>query len=119
MTVYVDDMRAPFGRLVMCHMIADTDEELHAMADTIGVARRWHQKPPRASSSHYDIALSKRALAVKAGAVEITWRDCSLMTVLRRRQPGARLLTPEEGLALLQKARAAADASITAEESHA
>jgi len=39
-TVYVDDMRAPFGRLVMCHMIADTDGELLEMADRIGVQRR-------------------------------------------------------------------------------
>lgn len=83
MAVYVDDMRASVGRLIMCHMIADTDEELHAMADRIGVARRWHQKPdtPR---SHYDIALSKRALAVTAGAIEITWRQASCMTARRR-----------------------------------
>lgn len=70
MTVYVDDMRAQFGRMVMCHMLADTDDELHAMADKIGVARRWHQKAGT-THSHYDIALSKRALAVAAGAVEI------------------------------------------------
>jgi hypothetical protein len=24
MTVYVDDMRAPFRRMIMCHMTADT-----------------------------------------------------------------------------------------------
>ncbi len=82
MTVYVDDMRASFGRMVMCHMIADTDDELHAMASRIGVARRWHQAPPK-HRSHYDIALSKRALAVAAGAVEITWRQCSQMTLRR------------------------------------
>lgn len=83
MTVYVDDMRAQFGRMVMCHMIADTDEELHAMAARIGVARRWHQAPPK-HDSHYDIALSKRAAAVAAGAVEITWRQCGAMAMRRR-----------------------------------
>lgn len=84
MTVYVDDMRAPFGRLVLCHMIADTDAELHLMADRIGVARRWHQKPGTAHS-HYDIALSKRALAVAAGAVEVTTRELGRMLLVRRR----------------------------------
>lgn len=98
MTVYVDDMRAKFGRMIMCHMIADTEAELHAMAARIGVARRWYQ------GDHYDIALSRRALAVAAGAREITWRECSLMTVLRRRDPRARLVTPAEGAALLQAA---------------
>lgn len=70
MPVYVDDMRAKFGRMVMCHMLADTDEELHAMADRIGVARRWHQKPGT-PHSHYDVCLAKRALAVSFGAQEI------------------------------------------------
>lgn len=84
MAVYVDNMRAGFGRMIMCHMTADTDEELHAMADKIGVRRIWHQKPPKASSSHYDIALSKRALAVKAGAIEITWKQTSCMALQRR-----------------------------------
>lgn len=93
MTVYVDDMRAKFGRMVMCHMIADTDEELHAMADRIGVARKWFQKPGT-ERRHYDIALSKRALAVAAGAVEITWRQTGAM-VAHRRAHGA-LGTPAQ-----------------------
>jgi hypothetical protein len=78
MTVYVDDMRAKFGRMIMCHMIADAEAELHEMAARIGVARRWYQ------GDHYDISLGKRALAVAAGAVEITWRQAGALAYLRR-----------------------------------
>lgn len=77
MAVYVDSMRASFGRMVMCHMWADTREELFAMADKIGVARKWFQRPAavqlpgmNASWEHFDIAMSKRAAALKAGAIE-------------------------------------------------
>ena len=84
MTVYVDDMRADYGRMVMCHMLADMDEELHVMAARIGVARRWWQSPARTSGSHYDICLSKRALAVRFGAVQITWRQAGAMNTRRR-----------------------------------
>lgn len=83
MTVYVDDMAAAFGRMKMCHMLADTDDELHAMANRIGVSRRWWQAPPK-HDSHYDIALSKRALAVRYGAVEVTLRQMALMNRQRR-----------------------------------
>ena len=75
MTVYVDDMKAKVGQMVMCHMVADTEPELHAMADKIGVARKWYQYPHKSRWPHYDIALSKRALAVANGAQEIRWRD--------------------------------------------
>jgi hypothetical protein len=87
MPVYVDDMYlypiGSYGRMKMSHLIADTDEELHAMAACIGVARRWWQAPPR-HDSHYDIALSKRALAIAAGAVEITYRQAGAMAKRRR-----------------------------------
>lgn len=83
MTVYVDDMRAGLGRMIMCHMIADSEDELHAMADHIGVARRWHQAPPKTRHSHYDVALSKRARALAAGAVSITARQCAVMCARR------------------------------------
>lgn len=75
MAVYVDDMRAPFGRMVMCHMMADSLDELHEMADRIGVDRKWFQGPPEHFYPHYDVALSKRALAVGFGAVEVTGRE--------------------------------------------
>lgn len=83
MAVYVDDMRAQYGRMVMCHMIADTDEELHAMADRIGVSRRWHQCAGT-SRSHYDICLSKRALAIQHGAIECDRR--TVYEVMKKRR---------------------------------
>lgn len=87
MPVYVDDMHlypaGQFGRMKMSHLLADTDEELHAMADKIGVARRWHQAPPR-HDSHYDIAMSKRAQALAHGAISITWRQAGAMNTRRR-----------------------------------
>lgn len=86
MSVYVDDMKAKYGRMVMCHMTADTREELDAMADRIGVARKWVQHPgsPR---EHYDICYSKRAIAVRLGALEITWRETVLKCREKRQLP--------------------------------
>lgn len=83
MTVYVDDMRAPLGRMIMCHMIADSDTELHNMTAMIGVAWKYHQAPPK-HDSHYDISLGKRESALRHGAVEITLRQCVVMNVRRR-----------------------------------
>ncbi len=72
MAVYVDRPAYHYGRMVMCHMIADTPDELHAMVDRIGVNRRWFQTPPAASFWHYDIAKVKRALAI----VDRLWLTC-------------------------------------------
>lgn len=70
MGVYVDDAVHGYGRMVMCHMLADTRAELDAMADKIGVARKHYQSPksPKVSFPHYDICKSKRAEALRAGA---------------------------------------------------
>ncbi|WP_454734333.1 DUF4031 domain-containing protein [Cupriavidus pauculus] len=86
MSVYVDDMEAKFGRMVMCHMLADSTEELLAMADKIGVARRWLQKAGTLQE-HFDIAKSKRALAVQFGAIEID--RAGLVEILRSRRAAA------------------------------
>lgn len=77
MSVYVDDVQHSFGRMKMCHLWADTEAELLDMVDKIGVDRKWIQGHPtlsfgkhkRASWVHFDIALSKKALALKHGAI--------------------------------------------------
>jgi hypothetical protein len=72
--VYVDDMEAPFARMIMCHMIADTTEELLDMATRIGVNHKWIQHPGT-YKEHFDIAKSKKDLALRLGAQQITWRE--------------------------------------------
>ncbi len=84
MAVYVDDMRAPFGTMIMCHMLADTSAELHAMAKRIGVLRKWCQSEGT-YSEHYDVSTSKRNLAVRCGAVEITWLEAGKMESAKKR----------------------------------
>ena len=74
MPVYVDDGKRPLGNMLMCHMLADTTEELLAMSDRIGIARRWIQRAG-SPDEHFDIAQVTRAKAVAAGAVEVTQRD--------------------------------------------
>jgi hypothetical protein len=83
MSVYVDNMRAGYGRMTMCHMVADTRAELDEMADRIGVARKWIQHEG-GHLEHYDICLSKRAKAVAAGAKEVTMRELSAFLRNRR-----------------------------------
>lgn len=85
-SVYVDAPIWPYGRMVMCHMVADSLEDLHAMAAKIGIKRRWFQG---SRYPHYDICKAKRALAIKHGAVEI---DRRTMLAIAKRQ----MLTPNE-----------------------
>jgi len=88
MTIYVDDVRHNFGCMVMCHMWqspSDDYGDLLAMADNIGVARKWIQGHPTLSFGkhrltswvHFDISLGAKEKAtffdaatggVKAGA---------------------------------------------------
>ena len=72
--VYVDNMNASYGRMIMNHLFADTIKELHVMVDLIGVSTRWFQDKNK-KFPHYDICLSKKKLALQNGANEIEYRN--------------------------------------------
>jgi hypothetical protein len=72
MAVYIDRAFIPFKRMVMCHMIADTLDELHAMAELIGMKRAWFQ--PK-SFPHYDVCKMRRSIAIENGAIEVDRRE--------------------------------------------
>ena len=84
MTVYVDNAFIPFRRMIMCHLIADSTEELLAMADTIHVSHKWIQKPGT-PDEHFDICKSMRECAIRNGAIEITMKDLAVKLTERRR----------------------------------
>lgn len=84
--VYVDNMNASFGRMRMCHMIADTTEELLDMCDKIGVNKKWIQDAGT-YQEHFDICLSKKKKAVEFGATEVSMRELARITCSRPNSP--------------------------------
>ncbi|HZO72803.1 MAG TPA: DUF4031 domain-containing protein [Ktedonobacteraceae bacterium] len=83
MSVYVDQLinTKPYRRSEnerwnwsqSCHMLADSEEELHAFARRLGLKREWFQKKhqnPRLW--HYDLTANKRRQALQLGAKELT-----------------------------------------------
>jgi Protein of unknown function (DUF4031) len=83
---YVDTVRSyPDAGLrftEFCHLLADTRDELHEMADALGIPRRFFQEHPW--RWHHDLPDHLRARAVQLGAVEVTMHDVGAL--LRRRR---------------------------------
>lgn len=71
MAVYIDKMNAKYKRMIMCHMFADSEDELKEMARKIGVDTKWMQYPGT-YRVHFDICLAMKEKALGLGAVEIT-----------------------------------------------
>jgi len=92
-TIFVDDFRAQarVGRISArwSHLTCgpfDDPAELHEFADRIGLRRSWYQGPPGHPwpRCHYDVTETKRAEAIKAGAVPISWRELGRRLSLAR-----------------------------------
>ncbi len=70
MTVYVDDAVTWWRGQRWAHLMADTLEELHAMAAKLGLPRRAFQDKP--SGVHYDVTVELREHALRLGAIAIS-----------------------------------------------
>jgi hypothetical protein len=80
--VYVDQPIWRWAGHKRCHMLADSEEELHRFAARIGIHRLLYQGPPKTSAPHYDITGLERARALKFGAVACTREE--IVAVFRR-----------------------------------
>lgn len=73
MAVYIDKANIKYRRMIMCHMIADSYEELHDMAKNIGMKSDWFQS--NASFPHYDVCLMRKKKALEYGAIEVSRKE--------------------------------------------
>jgi hypothetical protein len=82
--VYVDDAVHPWRGRRWAHLLADTLDELHAMAGLLGIPRGAFQH--KASGAHYDVPAELRERAIVLGAVPISrHRDRELVRAVIRR----------------------------------
>jgi Protein of unknown function (DUF4031) len=99
-TVYVDNVRIPatVGRrhAHWSHLTADTQDELHAFAELLGLRRAWFQRgksyagrPP--VGWHYDVTDDMRLQALALGAQPVTMRDLAAILSARRAVSSAQL----------------------------
>lgn len=73
-----------------CHMIADTHEELMAMAHRLKLKPEWIQKPGT-DDEHFDLIPSKRTLAIKYGAKPVDLLEMGEIWLRIHRDPESNL----------------------------
>jgi Protein of unknown function (DUF4031) len=81
MAILVDTPIWPFRGRLWCHLVSDTSyDELHDMAQALGIPRRGFQ------GDHYDLPEEMRDAAIGLGAQPVTGRDL----IIRLRASGLR-----------------------------
>lgn len=96
MSAYVDSLKPSIKNHnwqhdKSCHLVADTEKELHTFAASIGMNMLWFQK--RLILPHYDLTEGMRKKAVKAGAIEIT--DVQLVDMMAKSRREVKVKTME------------------------
>lgn len=90
MSVYVDELFDYGWKLgPSCHLVADTEEELHEFALSLGMKRDWFQcSKPKAGLPHYDLTARRRMQAIKKGAIALNRNQ--FVEMVRKRRNGNR-----------------------------
>jgi hypothetical protein len=83
MGVYVDSEFIRFGRMKMCHMVADTEEELEHMAIQLGLNLMWWQYKGT-PKSHFDVSKSVREKAISLGVSVIDRKE--IVEIIRNKR---------------------------------
>lgn len=81
MTIYVDDAHTKSTDGGVCHLIADSEDELQRMAATLGAP--VVADPQCARQKCLLLACAKRSIAVNLGAVEVSTRQLAAMAMRR------------------------------------
>ena len=86
MACYVDQVQsypdAGLRHTRFCHLLADTRDELHAMADALGIPRRFFQDHPW--RWHHDLPEHLRPQAIALGAHELGMHEVGALLRQRR-----------------------------------
>jgi hypothetical protein len=102
MTVYVDNAAIERRGKVWSHLTADSLDELHRFAASIGLKRCWFDGAMR--HPHYDVTAPQRARALREGAVAVD-RRALLIAAKRLRRRGALTFTDAQRNIDTQEAR--------------
>lgn len=82
--MYVDKPTTFWRGQQWAHLVADTEEELHTFAQSIGLRRNWFQGASKIP--HYDVSTRLRELALKEGAMPVRPRE---LVIIGRRMRDA------------------------------
>ena len=80
MAVYMDDAGVERRGRRWNHLTADTPQELHAFAASIGLKRCWYHSGAR--HPHYDVTDVQRDQAIVSGAIPVGRRE--IVAIARR-----------------------------------
>lgn len=84
MAIYVDTAFLPYGRMKMCHMFADTTDELIRCSTAVGIGS-VHIQYRGTYREHFDVSLrARKDLILHHGARVITYRDTGRYLMFRQ-----------------------------------